>query len=170
MGRAVAIRADLETAVSLRRLAKKESSRRTALRMLAIANAMDGMSRSDAAHAVGIERQSLCDAIKRYNCEWQDHQLEGALEHAGVGLDVALALGDDHEIEVLQDTVAGEVDDAESPQLAGDHRLPGGGEVQGLPDLPLPSRSPAHRLRLLASRSSLLVVSSPARTRGVAIR
>lgn len=67
MGRAVVIRADSETAVSLRRLAKKEKVRRTALRMLAIANAMDGMSRADAARAVGIERQSLCDAIKRYN-------------------------------------------------------------------------------------------------------
>jgi len=37
--------------------------------MLAIANAIEGMSRADAARVVGIERQSLCDIIKRFNAE-----------------------------------------------------------------------------------------------------
>jgi transposase len=34
-----------------------------------MANALDGMSRAQAARAAGIERQSLCDAIKRFNAE-----------------------------------------------------------------------------------------------------
>ena len=69
MGRAITIRTDLGTAADLRRMAKQQSGRRPALRLLAIANALDGMSRAQAARAVGIERQSLCDAIKRFNAE-----------------------------------------------------------------------------------------------------
>src|SRR3712207_1709384 len=69
MGRAITIRMDLGTAADPRRLAKRQSGRRTALRLLAIANALDGMSRAQAARAAGIERQSLCDAIKRFNAE-----------------------------------------------------------------------------------------------------
>ena len=67
MGRAITIRTDQGTAADLRRIAKQQSRRRTALRLLAIANAMEGMSRAQAARSVGIERQSLCDAIKRFN-------------------------------------------------------------------------------------------------------
>ena len=69
MGRALPIREDVATASELRRLAKKEPRRRTAQRMLAIANALEGMSRADAARAVGIERQSLRDAVIRFNAE-----------------------------------------------------------------------------------------------------
>ena len=69
MGRAITIRTDQGTAADLRRIAKQQSGRRTALRLLAIANAMEGMSRAQAARSVGIERQSLCDAIKRFNAE-----------------------------------------------------------------------------------------------------
>jgi hypothetical protein len=47
-------------------LAKKEPRRRTAQRMLAIANALDGMSRAQTARAAGIERQSLRDAVLRF--------------------------------------------------------------------------------------------------------
>ena len=69
MGRAMTIRTDLGTAADLRRLAKQQSGRRPALRLLAIANALDGMTRAQAARAAGIERQSLCDAIKRFNAQ-----------------------------------------------------------------------------------------------------
>ncbi len=69
MGRGLAIREDIATARELRRLAKKEPRRRTAMRMLALANAMDGMSRAEAARAAGIERQSLRDAVVRFNAE-----------------------------------------------------------------------------------------------------
>jgi transposase len=68
MGQAIAIRSEV-TAAELRARARKEPNRRAALRMLAIANVRDGMSRADAARAAGIERQSLCDAIKRFNAE-----------------------------------------------------------------------------------------------------
>src|SRR5215207_3566944 len=67
--RGLVIRVDVASAPELRGRAKKEPRRRTAQRMLAIANAMDGMSRADAARAAGIERQSLCDAVKRFNAE-----------------------------------------------------------------------------------------------------
>ncbi len=69
MGRGLAIREDVATAAELRRLAKKEPRRRTAQRMLAIANALEGMSRAQAARAAGIERQSLRDAVLRFNAE-----------------------------------------------------------------------------------------------------
>lgn len=69
MGRAITIRPDLGTPADLRGLAKREKRPRTALRLLAIANALDGMSRAQAARAAGIERQSLCDAVKRFNAE-----------------------------------------------------------------------------------------------------
>lgn len=60
---AVEIRTDIATAAELRRQAKREPRRRTALRLLAVANALDGMSRAEAARAAGIERQALCDAV-----------------------------------------------------------------------------------------------------------
>src|SRR5947209_14749131 len=63
------IRTDVATATELRRLAKKEPRRRTAQRMLAIANALEGMSRAEAARAAGIERQALRDAVVRFNAE-----------------------------------------------------------------------------------------------------
>ena len=64
-----AIRTDLHEPEDLRRLARSEKVPRAARRMLAIANAMEGMSFTDAAHVVGIERQSLGDAVQRYNVE-----------------------------------------------------------------------------------------------------
>src|SRR3990170_2706693 len=67
--RGLSIRGDLHSARDLRRLAKREKAAQTARRILAIANAMEGMKRADAARAAGIERQSLCDAVKRYNAE-----------------------------------------------------------------------------------------------------
>lgn len=69
MGRKLLIREDVATASELRRLAEKEPRRRTAQRMLAIANALDGMSRAEAARGAGIERQSLRDAVTRFNAE-----------------------------------------------------------------------------------------------------
>jgi transposase len=67
--RGLAIRADVASAPELRRLAKKEPRRRTAQRMLALANALEGMGRAEAARAAGIERQALRDAVLRFNAE-----------------------------------------------------------------------------------------------------
>jgi transposase len=68
MGTALAIRDDL-TPEALRRKARHEPSRRAALRMMAIANALEGMSRAEAARLAGTERQALRDAVVRYNAE-----------------------------------------------------------------------------------------------------
>jgi transposase len=68
MGAALAIRGEL-TPEALRRHARHEPNRRAALRMLAIANALEGMSRAEAARLVGMERQALRDAVLRYDAE-----------------------------------------------------------------------------------------------------
>jgi transposase len=66
---ALAIRRDL-SAEELRRSARREPDRRAAMRLLAIANALDGLSRAEeAARLAGMERQALRDAVIRYNAE-----------------------------------------------------------------------------------------------------
>lgn len=60
------IRNDL-TAEELRRLARRERDARVGRRMLAIANALDGMSRATAAKLAGMDRQTLRDWVIRYN-------------------------------------------------------------------------------------------------------
>src|SRR5215213_10154446 len=69
MGAALAIRTDLASPARLRTLARRERTPRTATRMLAIANALEGMSRAEAARLAGMERQALPDAVLRYNAE-----------------------------------------------------------------------------------------------------
>ncbi len=51
----------------LRRLARREGDGRVGWRLLAIANALDGMSREMAARAAGMDRQTLRDWVIRYN-------------------------------------------------------------------------------------------------------
>jgi transposase len=65
---ALAIRRDLPAA-ELRRRARREPDRRAAMRLLAIAHALDGFSRAEAARLAGMERQALRDAVLRYNAE-----------------------------------------------------------------------------------------------------
>lgn len=65
---ALAIRQD-RSAGELRRLARHEPDRRAAMRLLAIANALDGLSRAEAARLAGMERQALRDAVIRYNAD-----------------------------------------------------------------------------------------------------
>lgn len=68
MSRALKIRDDL-SAEELRRAARREKDGRAAARMYAIANALDGMRRAEAARCAGMERQALRDAVLRYNVE-----------------------------------------------------------------------------------------------------
>ena len=68
MGTALKIREDLPPD-DLRRLARRERDGRAAARMYAIANALEGMSRAEAARLAGMERQALRDAVVRYNAE-----------------------------------------------------------------------------------------------------
>lgn len=56
----------------LRRRSRAADDRRAGLRMLAIANAMEGMSRREAARLADMSDQALVDAIKRYNAEGID--------------------------------------------------------------------------------------------------
>ncbi len=66
--RGLAIRGDLDAA-ALRRFAQGEVDRGAALRALAIAQALEGASRTEAAPLIGRERQLLRDAVLRYNAE-----------------------------------------------------------------------------------------------------
>ena len=72
---ALTIRKD-RTPVMLRRLAKAEEDARVGRRMLAIANALDGMSREAAAQAAGMDRQTLRDWVIRYN----ENGIDGLLD------------------------------------------------------------------------------------------
>jgi transposase len=65
---ALPIRTDL-SAGELRALARRERSPRAASRMYAIAHALEGLSRAEAARLAGMERQALHDAVQRYNAE-----------------------------------------------------------------------------------------------------
>src|SRR5690606_2822693 len=53
----------------LRAAARKEDNRRAALRLMAIANELDGYDREEAARLAGMSDQALRDAIKRFNAE-----------------------------------------------------------------------------------------------------
>lgn len=57
------------TASELRAWARHCGNGRAAARAYAIANALDGLSRAEAARLAGMERQALRDAVVRYNAE-----------------------------------------------------------------------------------------------------
>jgi transposase len=78
--RGLAIRDDM-SAAELRQYARTSPDRRAGMRALAIAHAMDGKSRAEAAGVIGRERQSLRDAVVRYNAEG----LEGLRDRPGGG-------------------------------------------------------------------------------------
>jgi putative transposase len=77
---ALEIRKDRSPTV-LRKLAKAESDVRVARRLLAIANALDGMSREAAARSAGMDRQTLRDWVIRYN----EDGIDGLLDRWGEG-------------------------------------------------------------------------------------
>lgn len=64
----LAIRGD-GPAAELRAMARRERGRSAAARMCAIANALEGMTRAEAARRAGLERQALRDAGVRHNAE-----------------------------------------------------------------------------------------------------
>ena len=68
---ALSIRKDRTPAI-LRKLAKAETNARVARRLLAIANALSGMSRKEAAESAGMDRQALRDWVIRYNAHGPD--------------------------------------------------------------------------------------------------
>lgn len=64
----IEVRLDI-TAGVLRKKARQEQNVLAASRMLGIANILDGMDRASAAKAAGMDRQTLCDWVNRYNRE-----------------------------------------------------------------------------------------------------
>ena len=77
---ALEIRQD-RTPIVLRKLAKAETDARVARRILAIANALEGMSRAEAARSAGMDRQTLRDWVLRYN----ERGIDGLADRWGDG-------------------------------------------------------------------------------------
>jgi transposase len=102
---ALIIRRDRTPAV-LRKLAKAEADTRVARRLLAIANALSGMNRKEAAEAAGMDRQTLRDWVIRYN----EHGLDGLSDCWGDGRPLRLA--PEEQAELIRIVLAGP--DAES--------------------------------------------------------
>jgi transposase len=86
---ALAIRSDLPPE-ELRRLAKLEPDARVARRLLAMANALDGMDRATAAKLAAMDRQTLRDWVIRYN----DGGLEALADNWGDGRPCRLSEGE----------------------------------------------------------------------------
>ncbi len=72
-----------------------------ARRILAIANALDGMSREDAARSAGMDRQTLRDWVLRYNV----HGLDGLCDRSGAGRPPRLTA--EEQAELLEIVLAG---------------------------------------------------------------
>ncbi len=68
---ALQIRQDYSPA-DLRQRASRERDHRAGRRLLALANALEGMTRAEAARLAGMERQALRDAVLRFNAEGPD--------------------------------------------------------------------------------------------------
>jgi transposase len=83
---ALTIRTDLSSE-ELRRLARGEADGRVCRRLLAIAMALDGVSRGEAARQAGMDRQALRDWVVRYNAEG----VEGLRDRARTGRPPLLA-------------------------------------------------------------------------------
>src|SRR5260370_18258156 len=65
---ALSIRDDIGSE-ELRRRARRESDGRISARLIAIANALEGVERASAARLGGMDRQTLRDWVHRYNAE-----------------------------------------------------------------------------------------------------
>ena len=94
------IRRDLHDPAVLKRMARNEKMPRKAKRLLAIALAMDGMTFTAAAEAVGMERQALCDAVKRYNAESTD----GLNDRPKPGRSAKLTEAQENELKTIVET------------------------------------------------------------------
>jgi transposase len=94
------IRKDRTPAV-LRKLAKSETDVRVARRLLAIANALSGMSRAEAAASAGMDRQTLRDWVTRYN----EYGVDGLTDRSSSGRPPMLTL--DEQTELLAIVMAG---------------------------------------------------------------
>jgi hypothetical protein len=73
---ALAIREDISSE-ELRRQARRENDGRVSARLIAIANALDGMDRARAARLAGMETPACCAPYKR------EHALDGLARAGG---------------------------------------------------------------------------------------
>ena len=89
------------TPTVLRKLAKSETDARISRRLLAIANALSGMSRAEAASSAGMDRQTLRDWVVRYNA----HGVAGLADDWKGGRPPLLSL--DEQAELLAIVLAG---------------------------------------------------------------
>jgi transposase len=102
---ALSIRKD-RSPVVLRKLAKMEADVRVTRRLLAIANALAGMSREDAARSAGMDRQTLRDWVIRYNA----YGLDGLADQWGEGRPPKLSA--EERIELVAIVLAGPTPEA----------------------------------------------------------
>jgi len=75
------------SAADLRAAAKQAEDAKQASRILAIAMVLDGIGRGDAARLCGMDRQTLCDWVHRYN----ETGLEGLADRARSGRPASLS-------------------------------------------------------------------------------
>ena len=84
MPAALPIRSD-RSPFELRRLARHADDSRVRARLLALANALEGIPREAAAHLAGMTGQTLGDWVHRYNAEGvaglRDHHREHSRDH-----------------------------------------------------------------------------------------
>jgi transposase len=88
------------SAADLRTLACKEGDARVSRRLLAIAMALDGISREEAARQAGMDRQTLRDWVTRYNAGGVD----GLRDRERPGRPALLAPGLEEELRQLIET------------------------------------------------------------------
>ena len=81
----------------LRRLARRERDGRVSARLLALANALDGLPREEAARLAGMTGQTLGDWVHRYNAEG----VEGLRERPRPGRPCALDEGQQAALKAL---------------------------------------------------------------------
>jgi transposase len=91
MGKALPLRSDL-SADALRAQARQEKKGRVVARMLAIAHALDGVGRAQAARLAGLDRQALRDTVIRYNAEGVFHDRRSPGRPPWLSLDERAAL------------------------------------------------------------------------------
>ena len=98
MGKALGLRDDYD-ALSLRLLARKTKDVRVARRLLALACVYDGMDRSAAAKAGGMDRQSLRDWVIAFNAKGPDGLCDGKRSGAPAKLKQIVLAGPDPEVD-----------------------------------------------------------------------
>jgi putative transposase len=69
MGQAIAITNQDRSVEELRHLAARHKDAQVVRRLLALALVLDGKSRTEAARQNGMDRQTLCDWVHRYNTD-----------------------------------------------------------------------------------------------------